>query len=107
MVSTMGSAMLLRLGSSRTAQLFSKVCYHIDEASCRNEACSREKLQVGHLLKVDHVGLILQSMGGELGIRKVHIPPHGHRQKPDERLTGYLTVRFARRYSYCDRWKQA
>ena len=88
------NAFFLLLGSDLHSNLVGNLPACIAAALRRCRMFSDDRPEVADLLKLGHVGPILQESGGHLAIKKFKIPPQGHRETPDVRFNWLFSTMY-------------
>ncbi len=73
-------------GRKRSLTLVRNLPKSILKACTRYCPFSDDRPKVAKLLKLGHIGPILQVAGGELSFKNCKIPPHSHREKSKNRF---------------------
>ncbi len=79
--------LFLLLGRERASTVVKRLPRNMTAASTGCRTYSDDRPEFADLLKPGHIGPILQESGGELTIKKYRVPPHGHREKAEDRFT--------------------
>ena len=86
MINALGNLFFIFLGEEKASELFNRLPQCIASACRLHRPHTDGKLEVSDLIKLGHLGPILQDVGGYLGLRKLSVPPHGHKDNPDSRF---------------------
>ena len=87
MINALGNLFFIFLGEDKASELFNRLLPQcIASASQRHRRHTDGKLEVSGLMKLGHLGYILQDAGGYLGLRKLSVPLQGHKENPDSRF---------------------
>ncbi len=82
MINAVGNLFFLLLGEHHARHLYSRLPEFIASASQRARPNSEGKAEVMNLLRLGHLGPIFQDAGGHLGLKKIRLPGHGHKEPP-------------------------
>ena len=76
----------LLLGEEFARQVSVSLPTSVSQASSRSRPHREGAIEVGDLISIGHMGPIFQQIGGDLTLKKVQIPLHGHREPPSRRF---------------------
>ena len=86
MINALGNLFFIFLREDRASELFNRLPQCIASASRRHRPHTDGKLEISDLMKLGHLRPILQDAGRYLGLHKLSVPPHGHKEDPHSRF---------------------
>ncbi len=86
MTNAVGNAFFLFLGEGEATQLFNRIPEFIRSSSSGSRSAFAGHVLLSDLLRIGHLSLIFQAAGGYIGLKKMRLPGHGHKEEPSIRF---------------------